>query len=244
MSWFKNQKEDLEFIDESEIVYPHYPPVLAKELKPLKQHQQDKFGEYKFPGCPGMHDYSRLGYIVPAWSNIHIKANKAGCVALVGSAGEDSEKRKSPLKQPAPMSTDITDGMFQLQDNIPMHIWNCSGPWKIFGAKGVSALLLPAWFHSNFLDDLYVYPGIVDYHGFTTINFIFSAKRACELTIKAGDPLLHVIPFVTEKTFVASYGKGNVRQRDYTKVIKWFHESNFYRKYYMIRKKFELFYKE
>ena len=102
MSWFKNQKEDLEFIDESEIVYPHYPPVLAKELKPFKEHQQEKYGEYKFPVCPGMHDYSRLGYIVPAWSNIHIKANKAGCVALIGSAGEEAEKRKSPLKQPAP----------------------------------------------------------------------------------------------------------------------------------------------
>ena len=244
MSWFKNRKEDLEFIDDSGLVYPHYPPVLAKTLKPLKKHQEEKTGEYNFPGCPGMHDYSRLGYILPAWTNIHIKANKAGCVAQVGSVGEDTSKRGTPLKQPAPMSPNITDGMFDLQDGIEMSIWNCSAPWKIFGHSNVSTLILPAWFHSNFLDDLHVYPGVVDYRGFNTINFIFSPKRKCELTIHAGDPLLHVIPLITDKTILASYGNGTQKQRDAVKLVKWFHETNFYRKYYMIRKKFEIFYKE
>lgn len=244
MSWFKNQKEDLEFVDESGIVYPHYPPVLAKTIKPLKEQQEKKFGQYTFPGCPGMHDFARLGYIIPAWTQINIKANKAGCVAQVGNVGEDNNKRATPLKQPAPMAIDITHGMFELQDGIEMSVWNCSGPWKIFGHANISTLILPAWFHANFLDDLHVYPGVVDYRGFNTINFIFSPKRKCEIIIKAGDPLLHVIPFITHKTIVASYGNGTQEQRDSVKVLKWFHESNFYRKYYMIRKKFELFYKE
>jgi len=244
MSWFKNQKEDLEFVDESGIVYPHYPPVLAKTIKPLKEQQEKEFGEYAFPGCPGMHDFARLGYIIPAWTQINIKANKAGCVAQAGSVGEDNNKRATPLKQPAPMAIDITHGMFELQDGIEMCVWNCPAPWKIFGHANISTLILPAWFHANFLDDLHVYPGVVDYRGFNTINFIFSPKRKCEVIIKAGDPLLHVIPFITHKTIVASYGGGTQEQRDYTKVLKWFHESNFYRKYYMIRKKFELFHKK
>lgn len=241
MSWFKNRKEDLQFVDDSGVVYPHYPPVLAKSIKPLRAHQEEKFNEYKFPGCPGMHDYSRLGYIVPAWSNINIKSNKAGCVTMIGSVGSDADKRGTPLKQPLPMSIDITDGMFKLEDGIPMSVWNCPAPWRIFGNGKVSTLILPAWFHSNFLDDIHIYPGVVDYNGFNTINFIFSPKRKCEFTIKAGDPLLHVIPFITEKTIVASYGPGTQKQLDSAKIVKWFHESNFYRKYYMIRKKFEIF---
>lgn len=244
MSWFKERKADLEFVDETGLVYPHYPPVLAKTLKPLKKHQEEKFGDYNFPGCPGMHDFARLGYIIPAWTQINIKANKAGCVAQIGTIGEDSAKRATPLKQPAPMAPDITDGLFELQDGIPISVWNCPAPWKVFGHTNVSTLILPAWFHSSFLDDLHIYPGVVDYRGFNTINFIFSPKRKCEVIIKAGEPLLHVIPLITDKTIVASYSGATQVQKDYVKVIKWFHETNFYRRFYMIRKKYDLFFKE
>jgi hypothetical protein len=99
---------------------------------------------------------------------------------------------------------------------------------------------MPAFFHSTFLDDLYVYPGVVDYNKFTTLNFICSPKHECEVQIKAGDPILHVIPFITNKDIVASYGPASKEQKDYPKTIKWFHELNFYRKYYMIRKKYKI----
>lgn len=241
---FKKNKPDLEFVDTSRMVYPHYPPVLAKDLKPLKEHQENKFQEYNFPKCPGMHDYSRVGYIIPAWSNFHIKTNKAGSVALVGNCGEDSKKRQTPLGQPKNMDVTITDGLFQLQDGISPCVWNFPGPWKIHGRGNISALVMPAFYHSKFLDNLYVYPGIVDYKGFTTINFICSAKRECEIEIKAGEPVLHVIPFITDKDIVATYGPATEEQEDYSKIIKWFHEMNFYRKYYMIRKKYKLLKKE
>ena len=243
-NFFKKDKPDLEFLDTTRVVYPHYPPILAKDLKPLKEHQEKKFQEYNFPKCPGMHDYSRVGYIIPAWSNFHIKANKGGCVALVGNPGEDSNKRQTPLGQPKNMDVTITDGLFELQDGIQPSIWNFPGAWKVHGHGNISALVMPAFYHSNFLDDLYVYPGIVDYKAFTTINFICSPKRECEVEIKAGEPILHVIPFITNKDIVATYGSATQEQEDYSKVIKWFHEMNFYRKYYMIRKKYRLLNKE
>jgi hypothetical protein len=85
-----------------------------------------------------------------------------------------------------------------------------------------------------------MYPGIVDYNGFTTINFICSPRRKCEITINAGDPLIHFIPFITSKNITASYGPITEAKKDYDDCIKWFHELNFYRKYYMIRKKFSI----
>lgn len=236
---FKKDKPDLEFADASEVVYPHYPPILAKDLKPLKEHQEKKFGDYNFPKCPGMHDYARMGYIIPAWSNFHIKANKAGCVAFAGSSGEDAKKRQTPLGQPQRMADDITDGLFEL-NGVDSCVWNFPGAWKVHGNGNVSALVMPAFYHSKFLDDLYIYPGVVDYNRFTTINFICSPKRECEVEIKAGEPLLHVIPFITNKDIVASYGPASKEQINYSKLLKWFHESNFYRKYYMIRKKYKI----
>lgn len=240
-NWFRKDKIHFKFADNAEdTVYPHYPPVLAKDIKPLKEYQEKKYGEYTFPRCPGMHDYSRLGYIVPAWSNIHIKANKAGTVVMVGSKGEDAIKRSTIVRQAQQMANDITDGTYQPEGGVSNSIWNVPGAWRIHGYSRVSCLILPAFFHSNFLDDLYVYPGVVDYNGFTVINFIFSAKRPCEVEIKAGDPLLHVIPFLTNEDIIASYGPSTKVEKDVGKVPRWFHETNFYRRYYMIRKKFKL----
>ncbi len=236
-------KADLIFHDTSpdSVVYPHYPPMLAKDVKPFFKNEQENDSEsYNFPGCPGMHDYSRIGYIIPAWSDFHIKTNKAGTVASVGSRSGDEKKRETPLKQPQQMSTNITQGLFEYKDGIMPHVWNFPGAWSIQSSTTASALIIPAFFHSNFLDDLYVYPGVVDYNGFCTINFICSTKRACEVTIKAGEPILHVIPFITTRDFIAEYGPVTREHNDYRKVLKWFHTSNFYRKYYMIKKKFRI----
>lgn len=241
---FKRKEEDLEFIDvtEQNVVYPHYPVQLAKNVPTvMKSHQEKKYGKYEFVVCPGMHDYSRMGYIIPAWSNIQFKANKAGVVAIVGSTGEDAMKRATPIGQPRPMQTEITDGLIQPQDGIPMQVYNFPGAWRIISKKNISALVLPAIYHSTFLDDIFIYPGVVDYREFSTINLICSVKRKCEFTIKAGEPLLHVIPFITSKDVIASYGPGTREAYDATKLIKWYHEKNFYRKYYMIKKKFKLF---
>lgn len=241
-NFFKKRDDaDFKFVDTLGVFYNHYPPVLAKDLKPLKEHQEEKFGDYKFPGCPGMHDYSRMGYIIPAWTDFHIKANKAGTITVVGNLGEDAKKRGTAAAQPQPMSPDIVDGLFNIQDNVKPTIYNFPSPWKVFANKNLSCLLLPAYFHSNFLDDLYVYPGVVDYKGFTVLNFICSPKRPCEIHIKAGDPILHVIPILHDKEMVASYGPSTTDQKYYWKQLKWFHEKNFYRRYYMLRKKYKLF---
>lgn len=245
LNLFKDDTPDLQFVDDSPegVVWPHYPPVLAKDVKPLKEYHEKKYdGEWQFPKCPGMFDYSRMGYIVPAWTNFHIKANKAGHIAFCGTRGENFNKRGTPVKQPQPMENNIVDGSYKVEGGISHHIWNFPGAWKVYGRGNVSALLLPPVYHNpSFLDDLFMYPGVVDYNGFTTINFICSPKRPCEIEIKAGDPVLHVIPLITNKTINASYGPASKEQKDYSKVIKWFHESNFYRRFYMIRKKYKIF---
>lgn len=239
-NWLRKNDVDFKFVEVADgIVYPHYPPILAKDLKPFKEHQEQKYGEYKFPGCPGMHDFARLGYIIPAWSDIHIKANKAGTIGVVGTIGEKALTRSTPLRQPLPMDKSITDGLFHI-DGVQHENLNFPAPWKVMGNGNVSCLLLPPFFHAKYLDDLYMYPGVVDYKGFVTINFICAPKRPCEITIKAGDPLIHVIPFITNKDIVASYGPGDQYENDYGKLLKWFHETNFYRRYYMIRKKYKL----
>jgi len=162
-------------------------------------------------------------------------ANKAGVIAGIGS----KERGAHGFNKPINMNSDIVDGFTIPEDDVPFKIFKVDSPWKIFGHGDVSALLLPAVFHSNFLDDLYVWPGVVDYKKFHVANFIFSAKRKCEVHIKAGDPLLHVIPF-WNKDMLAGYGPGTDIQIDATRNEIPTNTKQYYRKNQLINKIFNL----
>ncbi len=239
LSLFKKSKPDLTFFDErSAGTWKTNPPVLAKSIKTLKEFQQKQYGEYKLIGCPGMHDYSALGYIINAWTPIHFKANKAGVIACTGS--KDSA-RGAQHPQPKPMSIDVIDGMFTFEDGLMPNAWNVPSPWKISGSENLSVLAIPAFFHNKKINDyLYCYPGVVDYpDGFSPINFICSVKKKCEFTIEEGEPLIQVIPFKVSDIH-AEYAFATEKEKSSLNTPKYFHVDNFYRKYYMIKKKFTL----
>ena len=228
---FRKKPHDIEFIDTTRIVYQMHPIEVAKPVKPhFYKDMMEKYNEYSFAKCPGMFDLKNYGYIVPAWDDIHIMANKSGIVVNVG--GGSRETRFPTARK---MDHRIVDGVFEPVD-VPYQPYHIGSPWSIFvHNKNVSAAILPAFFHSPFLDDLYVYPGIVDYGKFTTMNFIFACKRPCQLTIKVGTPLLQVLPFES-KEISAGYGPANDYQVDMSKSI-FSTTKQFYRKYIMHDKK-------
>ncbi len=243
-NWFKKESDlvDFKFIDRSNLAYSHNPPILAKQLKPLKEFQEKKYGEYNFVKCPGMFDYSQLGYIIPAWSHFSVKANKAG-VAAKGGAYNNPQVRGTPFGDPKPMNYKLVDGMFDYEEGIEPTVLHFASPWAILhGKANISCLIMPAYYHSNLWHDVHIFPGIVDYSelGFSTFNFICSPKKKCEIIIKEGEPLLQIIPFVWDKTITASYGPGTFHEQNGTRAQKHSHEINFYRKFHAIRKKFKL----
>ena len=234
--FFKKKTRDLEFVDINRTAYQTFPVVKAADVKPLTfEHQKKKFGKHMFPHCPGMIQYAEMGYIIPAWIDIHIKANKAGVAHYIGS---DDRGTRGYLPG-RPMEPDIIAGLVEPQDGVPLTVLNFGSPWGIFAKKNVTGLLLPAFYHSNFLDDLLVLPGSVDYKSFHTANFICVPKRECEVHIKAGDPLLHVIPFMNTD-FDAGFGPGTQEQLDYYKNDMPGDDKQYYRKYHMLKKVFRL----
>ena len=230
--WERGPKHDVEFIDTTRAVYQVHPIELAKPTRPFfYKDMMQEYGEYMFAKCPGMIDLKNYGYIIPAWDDIHIKANKAGVVAHVGGGS-----RPSRFAQARPMDGRVVKGVFTPEGGVPMQPIHVGSPWSIFvHNKNMSVALMPAFFHSPFLDDLYVFPGLVDYGKFTTMNFIFACKRPCELTIKVGTPLLQALPFES-KHIKAGYGPADDYQVDMTKSI-YSSSKQFYRKYIMHDKK-------
>jgi hypothetical protein len=175
-----------------------------------------------------------MGYIIPAWADMHILANKAGVSHYVGS-----EKRGSPFAAGRTMDASIIDGVLDPEDEVPLTVLHFGSPWNIFAAKGVSALIMPAVYHSDFLDDLMILPGVVDYDKFHTVNMICTPRRACDVRIHAGDPLLHVIPLRTAD-IKGGFGPANIEQQGMIGNQIYTGGSQIYRKMYQAVKKFTL----
>ncbi len=229
------RKPDIQFVDTTHKAFVRFPVVRASEVKPLcYEKQKEKFGKAKFPHCPGMIDYARMGYIIPAWADIHILANKAGVSFMVGQ-----KDRGSCFLPGKVMDPNIIHGVIEPEDDVratPLHF---GAPWSIFAKEGVSALVMPAVYHSEFLDDLMVLPGVVDYGRFHAINFICVPKRECKITIPAGSPLLHVIP-VYANDIKGEYGPANIEQMSIAANQMYTGERQIYRKLFQYVKKFTL----
>jgi hypothetical protein len=57
------------------------PVVLAKNVRPIcATVQKNRPAEKRYQVCPGITDYANSGYIIPAHTDISIKANKVGTV--------------------------------------------------------------------------------------------------------------------------------------------------------------------
>ena len=231
MFWKKPELPDIQFLDTKRLSYQVHPIVSAKEVPAYFQAAQIKNqGRFRWADCPGMIDLKNFGYIIPAWDDIHIIANRAGVKVLIGG------KRGTGFDTAKMMEADICDSIVTPEDNVPLTTINCNSPWAVMvNNKKLSAAVLPATYHSPFLDDLYVYPGLVDYSGnFSSLNFIFSPKRECKFTIPAGTPLLQVLPFEA-RHIRAGYGPADDYQKDKARSMIS-SVKQFYRKYCQQRK--------
>lgn len=212
--------------------YVATPVVEAKKVFPEWMKKQILKKDVKFAKCPGMFDMAQQGYIISAWADIHIKANRQGAVIKVVSPD-------SPRLDAQPMDFNVVDGLAPIEESVKKVAYKCPSPWFVFTKTGYSAYVLPATLHSPFLDKLYVYSGIVDYEKFHTINFVFSPLRECDFIIPAGTPLLQVIPFQNQE-FSAEYGKATVLETDKATYALNSRVANIYRKMFHIKKIFKI----
>jgi len=172
------------------------PVKRAMDIKPDWMVEQNKAAErtgtHKFSACPGMHDYYRVGYIVPAWEDFEIIVDEKGITINIGRS---TRFVCSPYEK---MVQSVVTGIANIDDDINLHAIKLVCPWKVFTKPGYSAFVIPALYHSPFLRELFVYPGIVDYDQYHTINVMFTPVKKMHVKIYAGTPLLHVIPYKRE----------------------------------------------
>ena len=207
---------------------------LAKDVIPdFVKAQKGRPSSEKFLNCPGMADFVRAGYIIPAWTDFEIKSNRSGTHVKTLANFESGQISWLNYK--------LVDGLVPI-NGVPGAVNKVPCPWGLFTKKGWSAYVMPAYYHSPFLKDLFMYPGIIDFDTFHTINFVFTALHECEITIPAGTPLLQLIPFKRE-TVQGVCMKGTENDKDrHTFSYPTMHRSA-YRRLFHQKKTFKLEYK-
>lgn len=235
-SFFK-QKKDIEFVDTQKLTYHNFAVERACDVKPLTYKvQREKYGKHLMPVCPGIMDYTQYGYIIPAWIDIHIMANKAGVSWYIGDKGPRGDRG---FANGTPMEAQMVDGAFTVEGGITPTPILFASPWKIFANKNISAMIMPPIYHATWLDDLHVVPGIVDYSNFSAVNFVCMPKRECTIHIKAGEPLMHIMPFFNTD-ISASVGPATNLQTDKSTNIIPGDDKQYYRKFMRVKKIFKI----
>jgi len=232
-------ENNVEFYDMDGTYYKLHPIQKARTFNacPHKAVQKEKFGKEKFNDCPGIVDYKNLGWILTAWDEIQVFNDGPNTMAYVMSRDKSGNESHKPLGNQVcgPMSEEIATGI--PDQNCAANPLHLTTPWMV-KAKNISLLIMPPHYHSNIVEKLYIYPGVVDYsERFTTLNIIFKPKEKGSFTIKAGEPLVHIIPFKKE-TYNGFYGpmveKREARSRGFASVAQW------YRKYCMRKSNYTL----
>ena len=234
MFW-KKKELDIQFVDKTGLAFEHTPIQRACDVKPkyfLKQKEEN--GRLMFSNCPGMFDLYRVGYIIPAWCDIFIKANKAGVVTVVksgrGNPGFDNAR---------PMDHALINGLVEFE-NVAPNANHLGSPWAVFTRNKLTCWVGPATYHNDLSKDIIILPGLIDYNDFHSMNLIFAARRECEVHIKAGDPLIQVIPFGTPTEIRGGYGPADELQKQMLSNQIHTTEKQYYRRRKMQSKYFSL----
>lgn len=224
------KKTTFKLWDKTGIVFPVHPPIAAKSVQYIGHDMQVKStGKMSLNICPGMLDLKNQGWIIKAWDDIHIYASDDATMVYIG--GKDQATRETRKNIPTfcgPMNKEISLGWKGQQKTLqPFHL---ESPW-IVEAEDLSMIMLPAIFHSDIWDFVEVFPGIVDYtNRFNAANIIFAPLKTGTFHIKAGTPLIQLIP-IAKSNFNMEYGHSQRSQHlatsMYSRVAQW------YRKYIM-----------
>jgi len=197
--WFKNVVDPQPIIKFKSDIQGYeigQPVKRAMDVKPdwltTQIKEAERLNTHKFSSCPGMHDYYKSGYIIPAWEDFEIIVDETHAHINIGFG------KNYQCKPYEVMDHRIVTGAVNIDEDIKLHALKLPCPWKVFTKPGYSALVMPALFHSPFLRDLFLYPGINDYDAYHTINVMFTPLRQMHVKIYAGTPMLQVIPYKRE----------------------------------------------
>lgn len=165
--------------------------------------------------CPGIFDYMRSGYIVPAWADIKFRIDSDKLDHVKFKMAEAADQLKRPM---AVHSQEQIQGC-PINHSGGNNIIKLHSPWLMDVPKGYSVLFVDPMYNKS--NDYTILPGRMDV-GMDLIQnkeinvFVKVNVLDKDITIHAGEPIVQLIPFKQENF------RFNVRNPTKTDIKKYY----------------------
>lgn len=209
------------------------PPFLNSESLPKWWKSLPKYNR-SMRRCQATFDHVSYGFTIPAWTNFDFRVNQEKEMYEYRSHpfanedhifGIDGFDNMSATGCPLENVKSLTKGEYIKLIN----------PWSIFTEPGTSVMVLPVVhsFNKNFI----VMPGIVNTDFYHQLNIVLTILTTEPFSIKAGEPLAHIIPIKRKDNFTNivwgnesmhrfiagnGLGEGCIDQRDNSLIYRKF----------------------
>lgn len=135
--------------------------------------------------CPGIYDFLNRGWILPLWADLVVGAGENGFKCESASAATE-------------LGSFVPDELgagFPRRQGDHNYVLKLMTPWQVRASKGWSLLVLPPLYHGEVAWQ--VMAGIIDSDRLPVLNAIIEWRAPLEQPelLKAGTPLMHLIPF-------------------------------------------------
>ncbi len=138
--------------------------------------------------CPGVLDAMRNGFIVPLWTDIHVKYDGMRGDVAMRAALPWAKIDRHPVEQFKSTPIEL------LASPYPC-VFKLENPWRVHLPAGYSSWTLDALYHRPWMG-FAILPGFVNHDEFHTANIFLAWQRydVGELILAAGTPLFQLIP--------------------------------------------------
>ena len=177
---------------------------LLKNIVPVKKNKNISFSSNtSIKNCPGIIEYIKHGYVIKAWQDIIINTTADGENFQWKSATRTNNYITNQISEDNYFNNEVISFYKDYyhpyfgKPNTLKHVIQIPTRWFVKLPKDYAALFLPVWYDKE--DRFTVIPGLLPAGSAEDLNvFLQWNKLGTEEIIKAGTPLLKVIPFKYE----------------------------------------------
>ena len=168
-------------------------PSAWKKMPTFTDKQKHKIdSDQTIRACPGIGDYMKTGFIIPAWCDMDIIPSQDGLNVETRYSDPSYNSAFHPADQVHNEASSVMQE-FGVRSAVKL---DC--PWKIWQPKNWSLMYLPMFYYED--RNYTAPPGIIDHDlGALMSPLNIMLKEIKPTFIKLGEPLVQVVPIKREK---------------------------------------------
>ena len=183
----------------------------AWPIEPMSQQKPPKGKNGNMNVCPGILDYNSMGYMIRAWTEIHINQVDGGFQAHTNDREHDITEGRCGNLNP-----DLLP--WEYGDVCDPNVIKIELPWLIETPVGYSCIQTSPFYHNLDIEPFIMnHPGIVDTDGLHRLSWVFSVRHGEPFIIPRGTPLIQLIPF-KRQTFTREVSRAEIGDWMYQKL--------------------------